>query len=250
MRPLVLARHVTRGLLAALAEVGAVRMAPPRDPRDAAHRLAGAIGTVARAHDLAVTVEGEIPRGVALIVANHVSYLDPVALLPVCPAIPLVKGEIAEWPIVGAIGAALGVVFVRRRDRHARARALRQLHDLLAAGTPVLNFAEGTTTRGDAVRPLWRGGFGIARRLDVPVVPVAIHYRDPALACRDGATLIPHYLDVAARPRIEVTLRFGAPMRARPGEDPAAMAARARLALESLLVPRAVPAARGHDLAG
>src|SRR5690349_2643551 len=46
--------HAGRGLFNALAELGAARMAPPRGPRDAAHRLAGALGTVARAHDIAV----------------------------------------------------------------------------------------------------------------------------------------------------------------------------------------------------
>ncbi len=71
-------RHLGGGLFSALAELGSARMAPPRDPREAAHRLAGALGAVGRAHDLTVTVTGSVPRGAALIVANHVSYLDPL----------------------------------------------------------------------------------------------------------------------------------------------------------------------------
>src|SRR5262245_50921293 len=93
-----------RGLFNALAELGVARTAPPRDPREAAHRLAGALGSIARAHDIAVFVRGEIPRGAALIVANHVSYLDPLVILPVCPAIPIAKGEVESWPIIGPIG--------------------------------------------------------------------------------------------------------------------------------------------------
>ncbi len=162
-------RHVGRGLFDALAELGSARMTPPRNPRDAAHRLAAALGAIGRAHALHVTMHGEIPRGTALLVSNHVSYLDPLAILPVCPAIPIAKGEIASWPIVGSIGSALGVTFVRRDDPFARARVLRHVHDLLAAGAPVLNFPEGTTTRGDKVAPFWRGTFGIAQRLGVPV---------------------------------------------------------------------------------
>ena len=103
----------------------------------------------------------------------------------------------------------------------------------------MLNFPEGTTTGGTEVAPFWRGSFGIAQRLSVPVVPVAIHYRDPALAWSDGAMFLPHYLRTAARPRIEVALTFGAPMHPRAGEAAAAMAARARGVIAHLLADRA-----------
>ena len=217
-----------RGLFNALAELGAARSAPPRDTRDAAHRLAGALGAIARAHDIAVRVRGDVPRGTALVVANHVSYLDPLAILPVCPAIPVAKGEVAGWPIIGPIGAALGVAFVRRADPMARARTLRRVHALLAAGVPVLNFPEGTTSQGDRVRPFLRGSFGIAQRLGVPVVPVAIRYRDVALAWTDDAAFLPHYARTTAHPRIAIDLVFGAAMPPRAGELAEDMAARAR----------------------
>ena len=230
------ATHRTgRGLFSALAELGSARTSKPRDRLEAAHRLAGAIGTLARSHDLVVTTRGEIPRGAALVVANHVSYLDPIAVLPYCPAIPIAKAEVLEWPVIGSVGSALGVIFVARRDHISRVRALRQIHDLLVAGVPVLNFPEGTTTRGDTVRPFWRGSFGVAQRLGVPVVPVAIRYRDPGMAWCGGAAFLPHYLRVASRPRIDVTLSFGAPLPARTGELPEDLAVRARNAIARLL---------------
>lgn len=235
MKALTSAAHIGRGLFNALAELGSVRMAPPSGSTAAAHRLAGALGAVARAHDLHVDVRGEVPRTTALIVANHVSYLDPLAILPMCPALPVAKGEVSAWPIVGPIGAALGTVFVRRDDPMARARTLRRIHDLLAGGTSVLNFAEGTTTKGDSVRPFWRGTFGIAQRLGVPVVPVAIRYRDPEMAWCDGATFLPHYMQLTARTRVDVALSFGAPIMPRTGESPEAMAARVRGVVGHLL---------------
>jgi 1-acyl-sn-glycerol-3-phosphate acyltransferase len=224
-------RHVGAGLFGALSELGAARMAPPRDLRESAHRLAGALGAIARAHDLDVTVRGDIPRGPALIVANHVSYLDPLAILPVCPALPIAKGEVAGWPIVGPIGDALGVTFVRRDDAMARVRVLRRVHRLLSAGVPVLNFPEGTTTAGDRVLPFWRGTFGIAQKLGVPVVPVALAYADPDMAWCNAATFLPHYLKTASRKRVEVTLKFLPAMPSRAGELPEDAAARARNAI-------------------
>jgi lyso-ornithine lipid O-acyltransferase len=232
---MAMVRHVGAGLFNALAELGSARMAPPRDARDSAHRLAGALGAIARAHDLHVFVRGDVPRGAALIVANHVSYLDPIAIVPTCPALPIAKGEVLGWPIVGPIGHALGVAFVRRRDPIARARVLRRVYDLLAAGVPVLNFPEGTTTDGSRVLPFHRGTFGIAKRLGVPVVPLAIRYRDPTLAWCNAATFLPHYLRTAARARIEIDLAFGAPMPPRTGEASEDMAARARNTIQNTL---------------
>ena len=194
----------------------------------------GAVG-IGRAHDLHVTVTGDVPRGTALVVANHVSYLDPIAIVPTCPALPIAKGEVLGWPIVGPIGHALGVTFVRRGDPMARVRVLRHVHDLLAAGVPVLNFPEGTTTDGTRVRAFHRGTFGIAQRLGVPVVPLAIRYRDPALAWCDAATFLPHYLRTAGRTRVEVSLAFCAAMPPRTGEAPEDMAARARNTIQKTL---------------
>jgi len=221
-------RHLGRGLFHALAELGAARTAPPGEPRAAAERLSAAIAAVAQAHDLETSVRGEVPRGCALIVSNHVSYLDPLALLPLCPAIPIAKGDVSGWPIIGGIGRGLGVAFVRREDAMDRARVLRQVHRLLAAGAAVLNFPEGTTTDGAGVGPFWRGTFGIAQRIGVPVIPVALRYRDPTMAWFGNATFLPHYWRTVRRPRVEVAIRFGAPMYPRTGEPPEAMAARAR----------------------
>jgi lyso-ornithine lipid O-acyltransferase len=228
-------KHVGRGLFNALAELGAVRSLPPTEPRAAALRLSGAVATIARAHDLDAQVRGELPRGPALLVANHVSYLDPIAILPICPAIPVCKDAVAEWPIVGTIACELGVLFVRRGVPSERIATLRRVHDLLAAGASVLNFPEGTTTRGARVMPFWRGTFGIAQRLELPVVPIAVRYRDPELAWFGQATFLPHYWRTVRRARLEVELRFGDPMHARTGESPEAMAARARGVISHML---------------
>jgi 1-acyl-sn-glycerol-3-phosphate acyltransferase len=221
-------RHLGRGLFHALAELGAARTSPPGEPRAAAERLSAALAAVARAHDLEVQVRGDIPQGCALIVSNHLSYLDTLALLPLCPAIPIAKGDVSSWPVIGGVGRGLGVAFVRREDPMHRARVLRRVHSLLAGGASVLNFPEGTTTSGTELRPFWRGTFGIAQRLGVPVIPVALCYGDPELAWYGNATFLPHYWRTVRRPRLEVAIRFGAPMHPRTGEPAEAMAARAR----------------------
>ena len=228
-------RTAARGVYASLAELGLARMTPPRGHRDAALRLAASLRAVGDAHGLRVTVRGEVPREVTLLASNHVSYLDPLVILPVCPAMPLAKAEVARWPLIGPIGRALGVTFVDRDDPASRIRALRRLHATLSAGTSVLNFPEGTTTPGDSLRPFWRGGFGVVARLGLPVTPLAIRYLDPAMAWTGGQTFLPHYLRMASRPHVDVELAFGSALYPRAGEPAERLAARARAAVGRLL---------------
>jgi 1-acyl-sn-glycerol-3-phosphate acyltransferase len=236
-------RQVGRGVFGALAELGAVRLAPPRDERAAAHRLAGALGALARAHALEVFVHGEVPRRAALVVVNHVSFLDPLAVLPSCPALPLVDVRVASWPIIGPMAAALGVLFVEPASATDRIRALRRLDAVLAGDTPVLHFAEGV--RGDGtVGPLWRGAFGVAQRRGVPIVPVAIRYHAPALAWRGDEAMLTGYLRAAGHLRPAVSVGFGPPLHGRTGEAPERLASRTRSAIARQLerLARVAPA--------
>jgi 1-acyl-sn-glycerol-3-phosphate acyltransferase len=230
-----LSRHLGKGLFAALAELGVARMTPPRDPEDAAARLSAALRAVGDAHDLVVRVSGELPREPSLLVANHVSYLDPLAILSVIPAVPLAKADVAAWPVVGGIARALGVNFVDRHRPWSRIRALRRVHATLAAGTSVLTFPEGTTTDGTRVLPFQRGCFGIAARLDRPIVPIAIRYDDRRLAWTGQADFLPHYLATARRDRCDVHLVVAPTIYPRAGEAPERLAARARAAIARTL---------------
>ncbi len=214
----VAARHLGRGVFHALAELGGVRMAPPSDARASAHRLAGVLGVLARAHDLVVNVRGEIPRGRALVVANQVGCFDLLAVLPLCPAIPIVPYRVGRWPILGPLAHAFDVVLAGPNG----APALRRVHALLLAGTPVLDFA---ARDADGVGPFARGPFGIAARLGAPIVPLALRYAQPDV----------RYLHAIRNARIEVALRFGAPLLARRGETPERLADRARDAVRELL---------------
>jgi 1-acyl-sn-glycerol-3-phosphate acyltransferase len=225
-------RRAARGLFDAFAEVGGARLYPPADARAAAHRLAAAAGAIARAHELAVTVRGDIPRSPALVVTHRVACLDALALLPVCPAIPVAPASVIQWPVVGSLATAFGVVLVTRADPMARARALRRVHDLLQAGVSVVDVALARrTSELPEVGEFRRGAFGIAARLGVPIVPVAIRYahagagRGDAVTARAGSR---GYFDLAAHPRIAIELLFGAPIYARPGEPAELLADRAR----------------------
>jgi 1-acyl-sn-glycerol-3-phosphate acyltransferase len=221
------------GLLGAVGRVLARPRAPVAAPA-AALVLAREAARVADLHGFRTAWAGPLPPPGALLVCNHVSYLDPFAVLPLAPAIPLAKAEVAGWPLIGPSARALGVIMVRRDDLASRAVALRRIQRTLAGGARVLNFAEGTTTTGDRVAPLHHGSFGAAAMIGAPIVPVALAYEHVAIAWTGGASFVPHYLRTAAMPGLTCRVLFGEPMTV-GAATPAALAAAARRQIEGLL---------------
>lgn len=141
-------------------------------------------------HVLGVTLasEGEPPRGGILLVANHVSWLDVLAIVAVCPAAFVCKQEIASWPALGWLLRRSGTLFMRRGSARAAWRAVGQIGPRLAGGSSVAVFPEATTTRGDAVLPFFPAMFQAAVNAQGVVQPVALAYSDAVGArCREAS---------------------------------------------------------------
>ncbi|TWH66350.1 1-acyl-sn-glycerol-3-phosphate acyltransferase [Micromonospora olivasterospora] len=127
-------------------------------------------------------VRGRLPRRRALVVANHLSWLDILAVLAVAPARMLAKREVRDWPLIGLLAAAAGALFVDRARPRALPATVARVAAALRAGHPVAVFPEGTTWCG--VLPGCRPGGGFrpavfqaAVDAGAPVVPVRIGYR-------------------------------------------------------------------------
>jgi 1-acyl-sn-glycerol-3-phosphate acyltransferase len=200
-----------------------------------AARTHEAATTILARHGVVVVTTGERPRGPAVVVTNHVSYLDPLVVASAAPCIAVAKGETRNWPLVGRGLAALGVVFVRRGDAYSGAIALRGCLRALRAGTSILNFPEGTTTDGGSVLPFHRGVFGLARLSGVPIVPASIAYDDPRVAWFGGRAFLPHYASLARTPRVVARVRFGEPIAPLAHERIEDLTLRGRAAVVGLL---------------
>jgi 1-acyl-sn-glycerol-3-phosphate acyltransferase len=116
-------------------------------------------------------------RGGALLLANHINWLDVFLVLSVCPSHFVAKMEVSRWPVVGALVAGVGTLFVER----GRRRAVHQLNDrienMLRAGRRVAVFPEGTTSDGQRLLQFHGNLVEPALRVGVPVVPVGVRYR-------------------------------------------------------------------------
>lgn len=147
----------------------------------------------------------------ALWAANHVSWLEALALEATAPLCFVAKSEVARWPVVGRIAAAAGTLFLRRGSPRAAARVAESAWLRLAEGRSVAVFPEGTSTDGTGVLPFKSALFEAAARLGCDVQPVAVRYpsRGAAVAPFIGDDeFLPHLLRVLGEKEIVIELRF------------------------------------------
>lgn len=236
-----LPRHAPGTVVKAIGLAGAVtrlvveaEMEARPSPVGLARRAMRTAKTILHVHGVDVRGAGREPAGPCVVVANHLSYLDPLVVCAITPCIAVAKGETRAWPLIGRGLSALGVVFVQRGDAHSGAIALRRGWHALRAGATVLNFPEGTTTDGRTVGPFKRGIFGLARLAGVPVVPARVTYDDDRVPWFGGQTFAPHYWRLAGVARVGARVRFGEPLSADPGEDADSFARRAREVIAGL----------------
>jgi lyso-ornithine lipid O-acyltransferase len=195
-------------------------------------------GNVCALNGFELRVSGELPERPAILVCNHVGWQDPILILNVVPALGVAKHEVRAWPLVGEIARGLDFMFVDRGRPHSGARVLLRAKTLLERGASILTFPEGTTSPGDDVLPFHRGMFGLARLLDLPIVPIALRYADADMAWVGDASFFPHFFKTIARRRTLADLEFGAPISPRADEPAEALAARTREIVRSMLRTR------------
>jgi lyso-ornithine lipid O-acyltransferase len=188
---------------------------------------------ICRAHGLQLHMKGKSSDSPAIYVANHLGYIDPLLIVSQAPMFTVSKMEIAGWPLLGNAMKASGALFVKRGDVLSAACLLRKAITLLKSGVSILNFPEGTTTCGNGVLTFHRGFFGIARLMDIPVVPVCIEYMDMSLAWHGNMLFFPHYLKTASKRKINVRLTFGDPVLPRMFESSETLAEHCRTVIQS-----------------
>lgn len=111
-----------------------------------------------------------------LVVANHISWLDAVALLAADPVIMLAKREVADWPVAGDLVARLGTRFIDRENLRTLPRVVAELADLLRTGHSIAVFPQGITWCAGSPGGFRRAVFQAAVDARAPVRPVTVDY--------------------------------------------------------------------------
>lgn len=188
--------------------------------------------------------QGALPgRAPRLVVANHVSWTDIIALASLHPFVFLAKSEVARWPVLGLLARLQGTVFVARGARHDVARVNAALADVLRAGGDLVVFPEGTSSEGAGVLPFRSAHFApveaLAARGEAPALaPVAVAYSDGARRIDVGwygdMTFLPHLWRLMKRSDACCHIIFGETIETE-GKDRKALAAETHAQVQALL---------------
>ncbi len=169
---------------------------------------------------LRISRHGACPPAPTLLVANHISWLDVIAIGACGPTTFIAKAEVHRWPVLGRMASHLDTLFLRREVQREAAHAVFQAASRLRQGHTLTLFPEGTTTRGDRVAPFRAALMHAAVIADVPLTPVALRYLDGAggqdrlAPFVDDDSLLPHLWQLLGRERTHLEIAFLPPIRA------------------------------------
>ena len=127
---------------------------------------------------LRLEAQGSPRGGPVLFCANHISWLDILAINAVYPARFVSKADVRHWPVLGWMVACGGTLFIERERKRDALRVVHQVAAALKAGETLAVFPEGTTSDGRGLLPFHANLLQAAIATETPVQPVALRYED------------------------------------------------------------------------
>ena len=186
-------------------------------------------------------VQGQpVVAGPALLVANHISWLDILVIHAARYCRFVSKSDIRDWPMLGLLATGSGTLYIERSRRKDALRVVRDMAQALQDGDVLAVFPEGTTSDGLSLLPFHANLIESAIAAQAPVQPLALRFVD----ARSGElTLAPCYIGddtliasvwrTLRAPPIVAVVHFGAPQEAQ-GRDRRQWARELREAVQTL----------------
>jgi 1-acyl-sn-glycerol-3-phosphate acyltransferase len=204
-----IALHVLHGVAIVLLRFGTLDVAARRS------RVRWWAAKMLRVAGVGHEVHGASRPGGVLLVANHVSWLDIVAIHAACPQARFVsKADVKAWPVLNRLVDAADSLYIERERRRDAMRVVHHMGEALAAGDTVAVFPEGTTGDGHALLPFHANLLQAAIATTTPVQPVALRFSDavhavsPAVAYVGDTTLLQSLWWVACAEGLRVRVDF------------------------------------------
>jgi 1-acyl-sn-glycerol-3-phosphate acyltransferase len=140
---------------------------------------------------IGLKVQGSLRPGAKLVVSNHVSWIDIVAIHAVCPEARFVsKSDVQHWPVLNRLAAAGRTMYIEREKRRDAMRVVHQMAQALQDGDTVAVFPEGTTGDGRTLLPFHANLLQAAIATGTPVQPVVLRFSDADHAVSPAALFL------------------------------------------------------------
>ena len=166
-----------------------------------------------------VSVRGTLPQGSAVLLSNHVSWLD----IPVLGSLLLqagwsgitfvAKSEVKQWPALGWLATQAGTLYIER-GRLSEIRTLATAYaKVIETGAVLTLFPEGTTSDGRRILPVRSGTLHSLQEMTAPRVPIVLRYRDaqdqvhPSVPFIGEDNFLPHLWRLLAAHDVRVEVR-------------------------------------------
>jgi len=179
---------------------------------------------------LRVTMVGQPATGrPTLLVSNHISWTDIIAIGSVADVTFVAKREVGEWFFVGMMARLQKTIFVDRTRRSDAGRTAHEMGAHMAGGNAVLLFAEGQSDIGTHVLPFRSALVGAAQHAmldagasEVMIQPLTIAYtrlqglpvgrtERSLIAWIKSKSVKQNIREILGGPVKDVTVAFGAP---------------------------------------
>ena len=204
---------------------------------------------------LRVTVIGTPAKGrPTLLVSNHISWTDIIAIGSAAPVTFVAKQEIAKWPFVSMMAKLQKTIFVDRTRRSGTGRTAEAMGKHMADGNAVVLFAEGQSDIGTHVLPFRSALVGAAQHAmeaagatEVNIQPLTVAYTklEGLPISRNERSLVAwiksksvkqNIRDILSGPIKDVTVAFGTPQVLGHGADRKAVTKAAERDVRATLV--------------
>ncbi len=117
-------------------------------------------------------------KGPALLVANHISWLDILIIHAARHCRFVSKSDIRDWPLVGMLATGAGTLYIERTSRRDALRMVKDMASAMQEGDVVAIFPEGTTSDGLDLLPFHANLIQSAIQAQAPVQPMSLQFLD------------------------------------------------------------------------
>ncbi len=178
--------------------------------------------------------------GGTMFVANHVSWIDIIALHSQHMMGFIAKAEIRGWPLIGWITSHGETIYLHRGNTHSLGDVMAEMSQRLRDGRAVAAFPEGGTRDGRELGPFHARIFTAAVDADAPVQPVALCFGERCEAQRivafaKGESFMGNFVRLLGEPPRPVTVCFLEPILHTEHEGRRGIATLARVRIEQAM---------------